>query len=126
MRVTWIQPEDLIGHELGHLRLGHEIPIGNAKEVIERMCKPLEKSRKAPERAASVFASEIVMPEPLVKPYCAVPYTTLAPARAIACDFITSVFASAMRDNVVSRLDTESSLRRSIVNGDHCEASQRR
>jgi diguanylate cyclase (GGDEF)-like protein/PAS domain S-box-containing protein len=30
----------------------------------------------------------------------------------------SAVFASAMRDNVVSRLDTESSLRRSIVNGD--------
>ena len=86
-----------IGHELGHLRLVHEIPVGNTNEVIERMCKPSEKSRRAPERAASVFASEIVMPESLVRPYCTVPCMTLAPARSIASDFITSVLASAMR-----------------------------
>jgi hypothetical protein len=86
-----------VAHEFGHLRLKHEIPTGTAKEVIERFCKPLEKSRKPPERAASVFASEIVMPESLVKPYCAVPHITLAPAREIAGEFMTSVLASAMR-----------------------------
>ena len=71
---------------------------------IERICKPLEKSRKAPERAASIFASEIVMPEWLVKRYCAVPYITLAPAREIASDFITSLLASAMR---ITEITTE-------------------
>lgn len=92
----------VIAHEIGHLRLGHELPYGDAKEVIERICKPLEKSRKPPERTASVFASEVVMPEPLVKPYCAVPYVTLAPAREIADEFITSVLASAMRFTEIS------------------------
>ena len=92
----------ILGHEIGHLWLGHELPYGNAKEVIERICKPLEKSRKAPERTASVFSSELVMPEPFVKPYCAVPYVTLAPARAIAEEFITSVLASAMRFTEIS------------------------
>ena len=86
-----------IAHEFGHLRLGHEIPTGTAKEVIERFCKPLEKNRKPPERTASVFASELVMPESLVKPYCGAPHITLAPAREIADAFFTSVLASAMR-----------------------------
>ena len=43
-----------------------------------------------------------VASEPMVKPYCAVPYVTLAPAREIAEEFITSVLASAMRFTEIS------------------------
>jgi Zn-dependent peptidase ImmA (M78 family) len=104
-RITDLGAQRFTGaHEIGHLRLEHEVPFGNTNEVIERICKPLEKSRKAPERAASVFASEIVMPESLVRRYCAVPYITLAPAREIASDFITSLLASAMR---ITEITTE-------------------
>ena len=86
-----------ITHELGHLRCGHVIPDGDAHENVERTCKPLDKTRSIPEREASVFASEVLMPEHMVKPYCTVPYVTLAPARAIADTFTTSVLASALR-----------------------------
>ncbi len=82
-------------HEIGHMRLAHEIPEGD--DAIERICKPFDKSRSPSEREASVFASEIVMPEHMVKPYCAVPQVTLAPAREIADAFTTSLLASAMR-----------------------------
>ncbi|HEX4354773.1 MAG TPA: ImmA/IrrE family metallo-endopeptidase [Polyangiales bacterium] len=85
------------GHELGHIRLGHDIPPDNAGRIAELVCKPLEKSRKVPERLASVFASELVMPESMIKPYCAIPCVTLAAAREIASEFTTSVLASAMR-----------------------------
>jgi hypothetical protein len=77
------------------MRLGHEIPEGD--DAMERICKPFDKSRSPSEREASVFASEIVMPEHMVKPYCAVPHVTLAPAREIADMFTTSLLASAMR-----------------------------
>jgi Zn-dependent peptidase ImmA (M78 family) len=86
-----------IAHEIGHMRLGHEIPDGDAHDAVERICKPMDKSRSVSEREASVFASEVIMPEPMVKPYCAVPHVTLAPAREIADAFTTSVLASAMR-----------------------------
>ena len=84
-----------IAHELGHMRLGHEIPHGD--DAVEKLCKPFDKARSIPEREASVFASEVVMPEGMVRPRCAVSQVTLAPARAIADEFMTSVLASAMR-----------------------------
>lgn len=86
-----------ITHEIGHLRCGHVVPDGDAHETVERTCKPLDKARSIPEREASVFASEVLMPEPMVKPFCEVPVVTLAPARAIADTFTTSVLASALR-----------------------------
>ena len=86
-----------IAHEIGHLRLGHEIPDGDADNAVERICKPLDKTRSISEREASVFASEVVMPAPMVKPYCSVSQVTLAPAREIADTFTTSLLASAMR-----------------------------
>lgn len=86
-----------IAHELGHLWLGHEIPDGDADRIVERICTPLNANHRAPERDANVFAAEIVMPEALVEPRCTVSHVTLAPARAIAREFKTSVLASAMR-----------------------------
>lgn len=97
-RVQDIGPQRFVGaHEIGHLRLNHEVPHGNMREVVERTCSPLEKSRKVTERMASVFASELVMPEHLVRRYCEVPQVTLGPAREIAGEFMTSLLASAMR-----------------------------
>jgi len=86
-----------IAHELGHLRLGHVVLDADPQETVERICKPLDKARTVPEREASVFASEVLMPEPMVRPHCVVPHVTLTPARTIAEEFTTSVLASAMR-----------------------------
>ena len=72
------------------------MPDGDAHENVERTCKPLDKTRSIPEREASVFATEVLMPEPMVKPYCSVSHVTLAPAREIADEFTTSVLASAL------------------------------
>jgi hypothetical protein len=86
-----------VTHEIGHLRCGHVMGGADAHEAIERTCKPLDKSRSVPEREASVFATEVLMPEHMVKRYTAVPHVTLAPAREIADVFTTSVLASALR-----------------------------
>src|SRR5688572_17255756 len=86
-----------IAHEVGHLRLGHVVPDGDAHDTVERTCKPMDKTRSVSEREASVFASEVLMPESMVKPRCAVPHVTLQPARDIAKAFSTSVLASALR-----------------------------
>ncbi|HEY5934496.1 MAG TPA: ImmA/IrrE family metallo-endopeptidase [Kofleriaceae bacterium] len=84
-------------HEIGHLRLGHEVPTGDSDHIVERICKPLAADHRISERAASVFSSELVMPEPLVQPRCRVSCVTLDPVREIAREFTTSVLASAMR-----------------------------
>ena len=84
------------GHELGHLCLGHVVAQGTPGE-IERVCTPMNPDRRESERAASVFASELLMPEPFVLPFCQTSTITLAPAREIAREFSTSVLASAMR-----------------------------
>jgi hypothetical protein len=86
-----------IAHELAHLWLRHEIANGNAHEIVERLCTPLHRSRKIIERAASVFASEFLMPEQLVKQFCLGNSVTLDVARAIARAFNTSTLASASR-----------------------------
>lgn len=85
------------GHELGHLHLGHEVPNADSGELVERICTPLTTDRRITERSASVFSSELVMPEPMVRPRCEVPHVTLAPAHVIAGEFRTSLLASAMR-----------------------------
>ena len=69
----------------------------DAHEAIERTCKPLDKSRSVPEREASVCATEVLMPQHMVKRYTAVPHVTLGPAREIADVFTTSVLAGALR-----------------------------
>jgi len=86
-----------IAHELGHLRLRHEIPRTAADQVMERVCSPLRANRRKAEREASVYATEQLMPEALVMPWCAADRVTLVPAREIAGEFTTSVLASAMR-----------------------------
>jgi hypothetical protein len=89
-------------HEIGHITCDRG---RDAQQGIEQICNPFERSRKLGERIPSVFASELLMPEPMVKRYCSVPYITLAPARGIADEFTMSLLASAMR---VTELSAES------------------
>ena len=81
-------------HEIGHIKCDRG---RDAQQGIEQICNPFERSRKLGERIPSVFASELLMPEPMVKRYCSVSCITLAPARAIADEFTMSLLASAMR-----------------------------
>lgn len=83
-----------VGHEIGHIKCDRG---RDAQQGIEQICNPFERSRKLGERIPSVFASELLMPEPMVKRYCAAPYVTLAPAREIADEFTMSLLASALR-----------------------------
>lgn len=95
-RVTDIGGQRFTGsHEIGHIVC--DPPRRDGEQLTEQLCNPFERSRKAPERVASVFASELLMPEPWVKPYCSVPCVTLGLARAIADECTTSLLASAMR-----------------------------
>jgi hypothetical protein len=91
------------GHEIGHIVCDQ--PRRDGEQLTEQLCNPFERSRKAPERVASVFSSELLMPEPWVKPYCIGPSITLGLARAIADECVTSLLASAMR---VTELSPES------------------
>ena len=86
-----------IAHELSHLVLEHELAIDGPSGALERVCNPLRGDHIGSEREASVHASELLMPEPMVRPMCAVSDVTLAPAYAIARTFKTSLLASAMR-----------------------------
>lgn len=86
-----------IAHELSHLVLEHELAVDGADGALERVCNPLRGDHVGSEREASVHASELLMPEPMVRPMCTVPQVTLAPAYAIARTFQTSLLASAMR-----------------------------
>ena len=84
-----------IAHELSHLVLEHELE--GTSGALERVCNPLRGDHIGSEREASVHASELLMPEPMIRPMCTVPQVTLAPAYAIARTFRTSLLASAMR-----------------------------
>lgn len=86
-----------IAHELAHLFLRHQVQGGDARRVIERVCSPLRADGSNPEREASVFASELLMPESMVAGHCAVVPTTSAPVQAISRTFGTSLLASALR-----------------------------
>jgi hypothetical protein len=86
-----------IAHELAHLLLSHRVPHGAPGRLIERVCSPLQPDGSNPEREASVYASELLMPEADLRDHCAIAPSSLAPIHAIAKQFRTSVLASAMR-----------------------------
>jgi hypothetical protein len=91
------------GHEIGHIVCDQ--PRREGEPLAEQLCNPFERSRKPPERVASVFSSELLMPEPWLKPHCIGPCITLGLAHGIADECTTSLLASAMR---VTELSPES------------------
>ena len=86
-----------IAHEIGHILCKHYVEHAGPGDAIERLCAPLQVDGTTTEREADVFAAELLMPRPLVAPWCAVQPVTFDPVRAIASAFGTSVLASAMR-----------------------------
>lgn len=88
-----------IAHEIAHLLLKHYVKDGDLGRAFKRQrtCSPLDSDGSEIERDASVFATELLMPAPLVTPFCQVAPKSLDPVRAIASAFQTSMLASARR-----------------------------
>jgi hypothetical protein len=84
-----------IAHEIGHYVLGHELPgEGDETSWFATSCEHRDKRQ---EREAEVVAVEHLMPEPMVKPYCAGTPVDLAAVRAIETRFVVSPVAAALR-----------------------------
>jgi Zn-dependent peptidase ImmA (M78 family) len=79
-----------IAHELGHYLLGHGI-------LTEGTTDAAELHTRTQEREADVFASEFLMPEELVRPFCDRTPSDLAAVRVIAETFRTSIVSAAVR-----------------------------
>jgi len=88
-----------IAHEIAHLLLKHYVKDGDLGRAFKRQrtCSPLESDGSEIERDASVFATELLMPAPLVTPMCRMELKSIDPVRAIASAFQTSMYASARR-----------------------------
>ena len=86
-----------IAHEVGHVRCRHYARRGEAGHAIERLCSPLSLVGSSPEREASVFAAELLMPTSMVTPWCRVAPKSFETVRSIAGVFQTSLLASALR-----------------------------
>lgn len=83
-----------IAHEFGHFKLNH------VAGTIEKVCsnKDMESwCRPNIETEANFFASELLMPQMLVRKMCDVAEVNLEPIREIARSFRTSLTASAIR-----------------------------
>lgn len=79
-----------IAHEIGHYLLGHRIP----SEMSAGAAGPYTKQQ---EREADVFATEFLMPEELVRPFCERTPIDLAAVRTIAETFRSSIVAASVR-----------------------------
>lgn len=88
-----------IAHEIAHLLLKHYLKDGDLGRAFKRQrtCSPLDSDGSSIERDASVFATELLMPAPLVTPMCLLAPKSMDPIRAIASTFQTSMYASARR-----------------------------
>jgi Zn-dependent peptidase ImmA (M78 family) len=85
-----------IAHELGHYVLKHPSPS------VAEMCEPMARGHERHEARdveaeANAFASELLMPEHLVRPACEAAWVSLDPALRIAYEFGVSARASAIR-----------------------------
>lgn len=82
-----------IAHELGHLILQHDTDI--------TLCDNDDfydfQGDSRAEAEANAFASELLLPDPLVRKLCEISPVSLDPVRRIADDFSTSLTASAIR-----------------------------
>jgi len=83
-----------IAHELGHFVLNHE---GMSLEIVCSDKDMMNWYSVDKETEANFFASELLMPEMLVKQRCDVREVSLEPAKSIASDFQTSLTAAAIR-----------------------------
>ncbi|MGD0168506.1 MAG: ImmA/IrrE family metallo-endopeptidase [Smithella sp.] len=83
-----------IAHELGHFTLNHE---GMSLEIICTENDMMNWYALDKETEANFFASELLMPEALVKKRCDVREVSLEPAKRIASDFKTSLTSAAIR-----------------------------
>jgi hypothetical protein len=86
----------IAGHEIGHLALDHVVERGPSS-IVERACTPVGRERSFREREASVYATELLMPAPLVASLVRGSPMKLDVAREIARTFRTSLLASAIR-----------------------------
>jgi hypothetical protein len=75
-----------IAHEIGHYLLGHRNPSELTAEAREQQ-----------EREADVFATEFLMPQALVRPFCEHPMIDRAAVDAIVEAFGSSIVAAAVR-----------------------------
>ena len=83
-----------IAHELGHFVLNHE---GMSLEIVCSDKDMMNWYSVDKETEANFFASELLMPEMLVKQRCDVREVSLEPAKSIASDFQTSLTSAAIR-----------------------------
>jgi Zn-dependent peptidase ImmA (M78 family) len=79
-----------IAHEIGHYLLGHGI-------LGEGIAEATELHTRHQEREADVFASEFLMPEELVRPFCDRTPIDLTSVGAVAETFRTSIVSAAVR-----------------------------
>jgi hypothetical protein len=85
-----------IAHEIGHIVLGHPPPS------LSALCGQHDPRRgredvRDYEAEASAFASELLMPDAILRKRCEVSPVSLAVPRAIAVDYRVSILAAAIR-----------------------------
>lgn len=84
-----------IGHAIGHKACGHVLATdGDVKAWIDAACGG---RTKGDEREANVFATELLTPEPWVRPYCDAARVDLAAVESITRTFPVSPVMAAMR-----------------------------
>lgn len=85
-----------IAHELAHIFLQHGI-LNDQGWVLERLCEHACRVDSEIEREANMWATELLMPESIVRAYCELPGATMLQVRALARACRTSGLASALR-----------------------------
>lgn len=84
-----------IAHELGHLKLNHR--AGSATQCSEKDFSAWYQGQKNQEVEANIFASELLMPEGLVKAHLTRTLPGLEVVERLANSFDTTLTASAIR-----------------------------
>jgi len=79
-----------IAHEIGHIVLGHDTPASDA------VCEPTPRADTR-EAEANAFASELLMPEVLVRRRCEVSPVSFEVVRELARDYQVSLLAASLR-----------------------------